>query len=305
MAFASEMGVYELGEKVLPEIPSDGAEKQWLIGIQDGVTQPNALEKLKSQENSSVRVPFAAAVLADPALRAPDFFHPKLYYFENSSTRQAAIVSTSANLTLGGLTSNVEQVLVWRGDRTDPTAVALSEWWDTHWAEAEPISDAFLSSYEVKRPKPPLRKPPLTAEPADSVLREATRFWIELTRKPEGGSSNQVELLLNGHLFFFPNTSNATKHQVTLEDARGKLHEGRQVTYHSSNGMWRVYMPTPAMGVRDYQDGDVLVRFERTGESALYRFEVAPTSSARALAWIDESTVAEQSAAPPRRMGWA
>jgi HKD family nuclease len=315
-AFASEAGVEVLRSKVVGVAPFDAAEKRWLVGIQGGITQPKALEKLAASESSAVRVPFGAAALADAELRARDFFHPKLYYLENGSTGEAAIVSTSANLTLSGLTTNIEQVLLWRGLRSDDAAKELRRWWDALWETSDIATTAFIANYESKRPRLPLRKKPLSKEPADLVLRRASSFWIELTRKPEGGSYNQIELLYNAHLFFFPNTkkpSKAAGRPLTFEDSRGNVYDdaGRQVTFNgpprmpTGNSMWRVYMPTLAMGFRGYQDGDVLVRFERTSQSDHYRVLVTAADSPLALGWINGSTVIEHPGPPPHRMGWA
>jgi hypothetical protein len=153
-------------------------------------------------------------------------------------------------------------------------------------------------------------------EPADSTLRTATSFWIELTRRPEGESYNQIELLFNGHVFFYPDTQSPSKtagRRLTFEDSRGNLYDavGRQVTFNGpprlkrGNGMWRVYMPTLAEGFTGYQDGDVLVRFTRTATTDRYRVEVAGVGSPRALSWSNKSTVVEHPGPPPHRIGWA
>ncbi len=316
MAFASETGVEELRGKVVGSADFDSPQKQWLVGIQEGITQPKALERLGVVANSEVRVPFGSAALAGPGLKAPDFFHPKLYYFENSSTEEAAIVSTSANLTLSGLRTNVEQALAWRGSRSDDAAKELRRWWDAQWADADPATGAFVAAYEAKRPRLPLRKKPSGKEPPDAVLRKASTFWIELTRKPEGGSYNQIELLYNGHFFFYPDSASPSKaggRALSFEDNRGNVYDdaGRQITFNgpprmpTGNSMWRVYMPTLAMGFRDYQDGDVLVRFERGNRADHYRLEVAGSDSPQALAWIDASAVVEHPGPPPHRMGWS
>jgi len=316
MAFASEAGVHELRGTIVGAALFDAPEKQSLIGIQDGVTQPKALEKLGSLRGSEARVPYGAAAIADGNLKAPVFFHPKIYYLENSASGEVAIVSTSANLTLSGLRSNVEQMLVWRGVRGDAEAEELNVWWDRTWPAADPATKGFIAAYEARRPRLPLRRPPATRGPADSVLRKASVFWVELTRKPEGGAYNQVELLFSGHFFFYPGKikpSKATARRLSFEDRRGNVYadKGRQVTFNgpprrsTGNSMWRVYLPTLAMGFGEYQDGDVLVRFERTGLPDRYIVDVAASNSPLALAWIEASTVAEYKGRPPRRMGWA
>jgi hypothetical protein len=45
--------------------------------------------------------------------------------------------------------------------------------------------------------------------------------------------------------------------------------------------MWRVYMPTAREGLKGYQDGDVLVRFERTATPDAYLVEIAVSEPTR------------------------
>jgi len=306
----------EFRNKVIGPEGFDSTQTKWLVGIQGGISQPKALQRLVDAENSEVKVPYGEAALADAGLNAQVSFHPKLFYFENSLSDAAAVASTSANLTLSALTSNVEQILVWCGTRSDDVAVAFRAWWDQLWEVADLVSEEFLAEYEAKRPRIPLPPNTSSVEPADSALRTATSFWIELTRKPEGESYNQIELLFNGHHFFYPDMEDPSKaagRHLTFEDNRGNTYEaaGRQVTFNGpprlkkGNGMWRVYMPTLTEGFTGYQDGDVLVRFTRTATPDHYRIEVAPVGSPRALAWSEESTVVEHSGPPPHRMGWA
>ncbi|HEX6666279.1 MAG TPA: hypothetical protein VF081_06770 [Solirubrobacterales bacterium] len=316
VAFATEAGAGEFRNKVIGRESFDPAQKRWLVGVQGGISQPKALKQLASAENSETKVPYGQAALADPGLNAPISFHPKIFYFENSSSGEVALASTSANLTFSALTSNIEQVLVWHGSRSDEVAVKFRAWWDQMWDAADLANGAFLAEYEAKRPRTPPPPKSMAAEPADSTLRAATSFWIELTRKPEGDSYNQIELLLNGRFFFYPNTKNPSKaagRRLTFEDSRGNVYEaaGRQVTFNGpprlkkGNGMWRVYMPTFFEGFSGYQDGDVLVRFTRTATADRYRIEVAPVGTPRAFTWSEESTVVEHPGSPPRRMGWA
>jgi hypothetical protein len=313
-AFASEAGV-EVLRDAIGSPPFGAAKKQWLIGIQEGITHPKALERLRKIRHSEVRVPFGSDALAAVDLRAPRFFHPKLFYFENSLSGNVAIVSTSANLTHSALRGNIEQVLMWRGVHSDEPAETLREWWAALWGAADVATAAFVAEYESKRPKLPVRKKALIGQPADSVLQKATAFWVELTRKPEGGSFNQIELLYNGRFFFFPGTkkpSQAVGHPLTFEDRLGNVYgKGCQITFNGpprregGNHMWRVYMPTFAQGLRGYQDGDVLVRFERTSQANHYRVAIALADSPLALRWIEISNFIKHPGPPPRRMGWA
>jgi hypothetical protein len=298
----------------------DSAELQALVGIQSGITQPEALERLMKANRHEVRVPYGAEVLASPGLRGPVFFHPKVYAFENTATGATTIVSGSANLTFAALSSNVENLVVWTGSASDEVAVAFDAWWEAIWSAASIVGASFLASYRSARPKLPtpasIPKSGPTG-PSPSVLRQAGTMWIELVRKPEGGAFNQAELLLTAHHFFYPNQQTPSKAQarrLVFADATGRRYEdpNRSIRFNgpplraTGNSMWRVYMPTEREGLVGYQDGDVLVRFERTATPDMYIISIAESNSPEAAAWIAASAgVAMKPGSKPRRMGWS
>jgi hypothetical protein len=153
--------------------------------------------------------------------------------------------------------------------------------------------------------------------PSNTVLQAANEFWVELARKPEGGSQNQVELFYNGHFFFYPNTPNPPMHvkrQLVFEDLAGNVYNdaNRQVVFNGrpmrqkGNSMWRVYMPTSRMGFNGYQAGNALVRFRRTSTPDRYLIDVAATGSPQAIAWINASQgTSTYTGTPARQMGWS
>jgi len=315
-AFSTESGVRELRSRVIGAAKFDAADKRFLIGIQEGVTQPDALRRLQGLTASAVRVPFGRQALASPTLRAPTFFHPKLYYLENTSTGEAQLLSASANLTYRGLRASVEQFLAWSGATTNTEAVAFTDWWDGLWGLADVATPAFIRTYESQRPLLPTPAHAITMAPPNADLQAATEFWIELTRQPEGASFNQVELLFNGHVFFYPRVARPpqTAHRpLTFEDSAGTIYDdsGRRIMFNGpplkpgGNGMWRVYMPTAVKGFVGYQDGDAIVHFTRTRRRDHYLIEVAPARSPQALHWIQTAGgIAVGQGPPPRRMGW-
>jgi hypothetical protein len=316
-AFSTESGAQELRSNIIGAAPFDAVTKEWLIGIQEGITQPEALRRLGSIRASEVRVPFGSEALDSPTLRAPTFFHPKVYCFENTSTGEIQLLSGSANLTYRGLRTSIDQFLTWRGRNTDREADAFNDWWKELWDAANSATAGFIDEYEAKRPAMPTPSHALTTGPADAVLRKASSFWIELTRKPEGGSFNQVELLFNGHFFFYPDAARPRQdvhRPLTFEDPVGNLYAdpGRRIMYNGpplkpgGNHMWRVYMPTSAQGLSGYQDGDAIVRFERTDYDDHHLIEIAPSRSPQAIKWMNSATgVAQHGGTLPRRMGWS
>lgn len=310
-AFASRSGVAEL-RKLLRGQGLEQVRKQWLVGVQRGVTHPEALDALCRSSRSDVRVPFGEDTLAADGLLPRDVFHPKTLLLANDATGAAAIVSTSGNLTHGGLVANVEQWLTWHGTVEDDEAVAFARWWDELWTAADPASPAFVARYAALRaPLPAPRRRQAGAAPSDADLRRARRLWVELASPPSGDSFNQLELMLNAHAFFLPGGVNGTDElPLTFEDARGNVYDAasRKLRYHGSdsgNGMWRIYLPTYHEGLRGYQDGDVLVRFTRTSRADHYLIELVPAASPAALAWLQAGRVARPPTTPPRQMGWS
>jgi UvrD-like helicase C-terminal domain len=61
-AFGSESGAHEF-RKIIGADAFDAAQKTWLIGIQQGITQPEALRRLRSFGSSEVRVPYGTETL--------------------------------------------------------------------------------------------------------------------------------------------------------------------------------------------------------------------------------------------------
>ena len=315
-AFCTEAGVEDLRSHIITPSDFDAIDKEWLVGIQNGITQPDGLRRLANAQNSSARIPFGTETLASQALRASTFFHPKIYCFENAAGN-VRLVSTSANLTHGGLRSNGEQYLVWKGRKTDAEATTFDTWWRGLWSQADVATPQFVAAYEAQRPSVPSPPTVQATGPPVATLRAASSLWIELTRRGEGGSFNQIELLLNAHHFFYPDRANPPTNvhrSLTFEDAAENQYTapGRRIMFNGpplrtvGNHMWRIYAPTAAEGLSGYQDGDVFVRFQRTGSRDHYRLEMTPARSAGAARWISSASgIASRPGPPPRRMGWS
>jgi hypothetical protein len=319
-AFASESGVESL-RKLIGAAVFDAVAKEALIGLESGITQPEALDRLINMPKSEVRAPLGASILVSAGMRAALFFHPKVYAFEDLGAGTLVVISGSGNLTYGGLLGNVENFFVWSGSNRDSVAQAFETWWTSAWGVADRVSPSFISAYRAARPAPPVSVGPRPMAPGSgpsaTALWQASSLWIELTRRPEGGSFNQVELLLNAHEFFYPNVptpSKITSRVLEFVDPAGTVfaNPNRSVRFNgpplrrSGNSMWRVYMPTAAEGFAGYQDGDVLVRFIRTAVPNRYLVEIADSRGPGAQAWVAGSIgIATKPGAHPRRMGWA
>jgi HKD family nuclease len=320
VAFATEAGARTLRDLVHSR-DFDAVDKRWLVSIEGGITQPEALTYLAGLPNSEVRVPLGRKTLDSPNLRSPLFFHPKVYAFKGRA--HSTLVSSSANLTQGGLRSNVEQFLAWSGTPTDPTSMNFDAWWLPAWTSADIADPGFITAYSEARPtiQPPLDRPGppgpiLEAEPAPSDLKQADWMWIEALRPLEGGSNNQLELFLTGYHFFFDEDEprRDVRKQLEFVDAADRVYDNPDRIIHfngpplmtTGNSMWRIRLPTAHEGLTGYQDGGVVLRFVRTPTPNRFQVEISDVGSAVALDWEQASRkLAGVPGPPPRRMGWS
>ena len=106
----------QLLNSTLGESPSwRNAVKRWIISIDDGLTEPDALRFLMSLRNSEVRIPDGEALLLR-GLAPVRRFHPKTMLVEQGKTAYLplALVVGSANLTLNGLSLGHEHAMCTR-----------------------------------------------------------------------------------------------------------------------------------------------------------------------------------------------
>lgn len=100
VAYATIQGV-KLLESTLGGIPS---RSRWIIGLDDAVTQPEALEYLKKLEGSEVHV---------GKMQSTARFHPKLYCLWSSNyDRKCVSIVGSGNLTINGFRGNGEAAII-------------------------------------------------------------------------------------------------------------------------------------------------------------------------------------------------
>lgn len=228
----------------------------------------------------------------------PSAFHPKVYIAPTAV--EARFVVGSANLSRRALTVNTEAV--------SASLLTGADAWREVWAHltgrSVKLSDELLNAYRAIRPErweiplapePPI--PPPAPPAALPVFRdevedgldpgEYAAFWVDVGYS-SGGSGNQLELPRLGHRFFgFYFDDYGTDH-VTIgepEITAGTDQWTRPLTWHGSNRMERINLPTAAQGGFEYRNRVVL--FERAGES--FEITVADTGSGRATRWRDES----------------
>ena len=143
---------------LLGAMPDPGLGEDALVDEARQVNQlfERALERLRRERDFDVFPPsrrlqtlaavdaFLRAPQVDVRRYAPRFLHGKSYIFSSDpdqATAPGAALVTSANLTTGGLSGNLELGLA----RYDPWLVGeATDWFDALWAEAEPFTDDLL-----------------------------------------------------------------------------------------------------------------------------------------------------------------
>lgn len=267
-------------------------EKRWLLSIDFGRTEPQAIEYLTALPNSEVRISDANRLI-ERRLVPFRCFHPKTFIFDRPG--QIAFFSAfigSANLTGSGMFSGVEHAtaMSWvsplAGERRSLVrAIRAFLWWEQAWESATPVSAELLRSYRAVRPARPrfpredssetirrfTRQVPREVHIDSGLAWEAARFlWIETAelyknRGPDR-AGNQLDLRRGTRVFFgFPPDTvgrNTVLGSVAIQyDAMRPVN--RSVRF-GDNSMDKVNLPIPDQDGPDSYDHSAL-RFERIG----------------------------------------
>lgn len=291
VAYANPAGIRALGAAVKGMSNWSDSTKRWLVSIDFGITEPNALQQLAALPHSEVRIPDGLALLARK-LRPRRTFHPKCYVFGNlqGSGSNFGCLIGSANLTGGGLAHGTEIAVgqMWRGKLSSSerkTLVAARDtlgWFETAWDNADPLSK-ILSGYrkikpivrtrtvEDKTEAGELYEPPGAAEVEGDLavqLANAAALWVEVDvlYKNLGPTrpGNQLDLPRGTRVFFgFPAAAvplNTIFGYIELQVVG--LSSFRKSVRFGNNMMDKVNLPAPGTEGPSTYDHKILL-FER------------------------------------------
>lgn len=252
------------------------AEKKWLLSIDYGHTDPKAIRYLKRLTKSEVRIHDGMNLLRRK-LRPAASFHPKTFVFDRSGrsgARRLGFILGSANLTSGGLDSNVEHVVGMRFTAAigkhekylfGPVA-GFDDWWDLAWSTADPATPKFLKSYEGMRPRyhpqvrdrrgaAPRRKLPAPVKQLRTFARweKAACFWIETRHLfenfGEGAAGNQLDAKRGTRVYFgfspYRNVRRQTRFGEVKMKFGNKLEQLDRAIWFADNSMDRIQLPVP------------------------------------------------------------
>lgn len=290
-------------------------EKKWLLSIDYGHTDPRAIRFLRRLPKSEVRI-YDGQNLMQRRLVPSASFHPKTFVFDRSGRtgpRSLGFILGSANLTAGGLESNIEHVVGMRFGGTigrnekhlfGPVA-RFEEWWDLAWLTADPATPTFVRKYEKtrKRYRPrvqdrrgtaPRRKLPAPVKKMRAFARweKAKCFWIETgnlyKNRGKYAPGNQLDTRRGTRVYFgFPyrDVPRDTKlGRVTLKYGRKPAQHDRSIRF-GNNSMDKIYLPVPATFGPSKYDNSV-VHFRRVGPA---EFSISLGTRRTATSWRKKS----------------
>lgn len=198
VAYSSLAGVTRLHEVVFDAHPD--ASFRWLLGLDDYITQPGAIDFCCSVKNAEVRI--------YSSKRPNTRFHPKVLLFDAPQRGgMSSMIIGSANLTFAALNRNCEAVAVIEAQRKAERALMRSRF-ESLWSLGTAPTDKLLSEYKSKFDK--FRKSrafllaaesetPTNTGPilhSDSALinpSTATVCWIEVGKNTAQGRELEVK----------------------------------------------------------------------------------------------------------------
>lgn len=254
VAYASVAGVTRLCNIIREKRPN--ITFRWVLGLDDYITQPGAIEFCESLPKSSTRV-FSSA-------GANHRFHPKVFVFEDDATdKNVSIVVGSANLTYAALSKNCEAIAIL--ENSGQLGVKSLEELQAVWNLGKTPTADIISDYKAKFARfRPTRKFVLETEPRISKNKDVLSFdgalispskantcWIEVGKNTAQG--RELEFKAEQALFFGLDPVSKTAKIREFKVSNGKLVKLR-LKHQTRNSMWRLQLrnevPEVVIGLR-------------------------------------------------------
>ena len=254
VAYATLQGVKCL-EQALNDVK---LTSRWVVGLDDAITQPEALKYLVGLPRSQVRL---ASMLPQ------ERFHPKLYCLWSSRHRNRGLtVIGSGNMTLNGMLKNGETAVLLESESRGETK-ALRRQWKAMWQLGQPATRERIDSYRLgyiearkrRRQLVDLNLSPPEPEPYAAVeidTRVVTDFsnanlvWLDAGSPSAGGRDLELPKQM---MPFFGLTESPTR--GTFEMRNGQQFT-LSFTERTKNSMWRLMFNTAS--IRSAIDRDSL-----------------------------------------------
>lgn len=235
IAFLKESGLKNLIDEVRKAL-SAGKEIKIIAGQNFALTEPNALKILRKTFESHP----SAKLYLSRFKAAINIFHPKIYLFK--SNKDCCIISGSANLTQGGLTTNDEVSLLLKCRDSDMVWIDVKSYFDTliQSGNADEASLLIIKQYETfyesqkQYNKQAKAVPPLTISRLDFNYKNLLKHFKKYDRYERG---KQFKLKLDNYkkaLYLLNNIADNSKlTQKTFESQLDQL-----VGSSEHNSLW-------------------------------------------------------------------
>lgn len=311
MAYASGGGCRDLCKHFESSMPRWAkVRKEWLLSIDFGRTEPDAIAELGALPYSEVRLANGRTVL-DRRLIPVRCFHPKTYVFESKDNVAFGLFVGSANITLSGLHTGSEHATahLWLPALSSEETAELARvkdrlrWWDEAWAKATRTEDATIREYTK------LRADVLLEDEAESVRPLVSRGDREVDLHPGLAWVNAKCLWVETHELYKNLGKNRPGNQLDLKRGTrvyfgfsaevvppksifgnvslqfvGQPEVERSVRF-GNNSMDKINLPIPGQeGPRTYDNSVIL--FERRGPG---RFRMRLGNRSDREAWRKKS----------------
>jgi len=216
---------------------NDKPSFRWLLGIDDNITDPNAIHVASSSFASQVKL---ITLLPDRR------FHPKVYMLDSKEKNRATLIISSANLTESGLKNNCEVFAVQHAN-SKKQCREFFKYWDCLWNMGISDYTTLLSDYSMRHKKarrqlPRLeqleRTPSFTGDIQKANVRNistASLIWIELGRNTGGGSQLEIVKDMSPFLNLPKNPTKGETCNRNITTLKGT----KQYKLTFTKGMWR------------------------------------------------------------------
>jgi hypothetical protein len=268
--------------------------KEWIVGLHHGITEPKALERIRTLPNSRPRVFIGAERLSTTSLRIGRVFHAKIVSVTSGvrpSGVPVCLLASSANLTgaaLGLNGRNYEAGMAAFGSLIARTQYEqFRRWWARACTESDGVTDVLLDQYTRLRDQFLLRNSDSLADldpPSLPELGAAGTLWIEAGAM-SGGSRNQVEFSEELAEFFGP-IERATR--LLRIRANAKEWDDRPLSHKITTfgvEIWRLSLPTENSGGFYYPGKVICLRRFTNRDGQYVEVDVAGPRSQKYARW--------------------
>lgn len=291
------------GVKLLSDVLSEAmhkwrwTSKRWLVSLDFGLTEPEALEILVSLSRSEVRILYYSEIMKRQ-LKPKTSFHLKTLILDTKVGLErgpAGIIVGSANLTFNGLSIGHENAMTINWEKRlsnhakQQLSVFLNEVEQTNalFNLATPVTKAMIREYTRIRPKRPLKteddssqikklmedSPEISLSKA-AIFSTALNFWIDVEyvvrNLGPGMPGNQIDLHRGTRVFFGSGVGQVPRN-TSLGNVR-LVYGGNISDCHmrfGNNFMDKLTLPVPGVQGPIYENKTLLFQRQPNGSFIL------------------------------------